>query len=93
MLGHLGQDVVAGAVQDAEELLDAVGGQALAQGQDDGDAAAHRGLEGDLHAFGRGRGQKLVAVMGQQGLVGGDHVLAALDGGEHVVPGGVQRRR
>ena len=47
--GHLGEDVIGGAVQDAEQLQDPVGGQPLAQGQDDGDAAAHRGLERDLH--------------------------------------------
>ena len=44
-LAHRGQDVVAGAVQDAGDAADAVAGQALAQRLDDRDAAGHRRLE------------------------------------------------
>ena len=43
-----------------------------------------------VHALGRGGGQQVVAVVGQQGLVGGDHVLAPGDGGQGEVPGRAQ---
>ena len=36
---------------------------------------------------GRGRGEQIVAVVGQQGLVGGDHVLAPGDGAPSHSPG------
>src|SRR5262249_643258 len=45
--GHSGEDDVAGAVDDADEGVDAIGGQATDQGVDDGDAAAGAGFEGD----------------------------------------------
>ena len=83
LVAHLGQDEVCGAVDDAGDPLDAVGGQTLAQGLDDGDAAGHGGLEGHHDALLLGGGEDLVAVHGQQGLVGGDHVLAVFDGGQH----------
>ena len=40
----------------------------------------HGRLEGHHHALLLGGGENLVAMHGQQGLVGGDHVLAVLDG-------------
>ena len=52
LFAHLGQDEVAGAVDDAGDPLDAVGGQAFAQRLDDRDAAGHGGLEGHHHAPG-----------------------------------------
>ena len=42
---HFGEDVIAGAVEDAFHRIDAMGDQAFAQGLDDGNAAGHRGLE------------------------------------------------
>ena len=83
LVAHLREDVVAGAVDDPGDPLDAVGGEALADRLDDRDAARHRRLEGHHHAPGvRGR-EDLVAVLGEQRLVGGDHVLAARDGRQH----------
>ena len=49
-LAHRGQDVVAGAVEDAVDAADPVAGQALAQRLDDRDAAGHRGLEAERRA-------------------------------------------
>ncbi len=83
LVAHLGQDEVAGAVDDAGQPLDAVGGEALAQRLDDGDAARHRRLERHHHATGLRRGEDLVAVLGDQMLVGGDHVLAVGDRLQH----------
>ena len=83
LVAHLGEDEVGGAVDDAGDPLDAVGGEALAQRLDDRDAAGHRRLEGDHHALLLRGGEDLVAVHGEQRLVGGDHVLAVGDGLQH----------
>ena len=45
LLAHGGQDVVAGAVEDAGDAVHGIGGEALANGLDDRDAASDRGLE------------------------------------------------
>ena len=82
-VAHLGEDEVAGAVDDARHPQDAVAGEPLAQGLDDRDAAGDGGLEGDHDAAALRRLEDLVAVQGDEGLVGGDDVLAALDRGQH----------
>jgi hypothetical protein len=87
LVAHLGENEVAGAVDDAGQPFDAVARQALADRLDDGDAAGHGGLEGHHHAFELGLGEDFVAVMGDQRLVGGDHVLAVGDGLAHQVAG------
>ena len=51
LLGHLGQDVIAGAVENAEHLAGAVAGERLAHRLDDRDAARDRRFEGERHAF------------------------------------------
>ena len=79
LVAHLAEDEVAGAVDDAGQPLDTVRGEALAQRLDDGNAARHRRLERDHHALGLRRGEDFVAVLGDQVLVGGDHVLAVGD--------------
>ena len=82
---HLRQDVVAGAVEDAVDAADLVGGQRFAHGLDDRDAAGDRRLEVERDAVLLGQPRQLGAVLGQQRLVGGDDVLAGaqrgLDGG------------
>ena len=87
-IAHLGEDEIAGTVDDAGQPLDAVGGQTLADGLDDGDAAGYRRLEGHHHPLLRGGGEDLVAVLGDEGLVGGDHVFAVVDGAQHQFAGG-----
>ena len=47
---HLVQDEVGGAVDDAQHAGDAVAGQAVADGPQDGDGAGHGGLVGQLDA-------------------------------------------
>ena len=73
---HPGQNIVAGAVHDAHDPLDLIGGQTLGQGLDDRNAARDRRLEPDHAPLCLGRQRQRVAVMGQQGLVGGHHILA-----------------
>jgi hypothetical protein len=83
---HLGQDEVGRAVDDAEQHLEAVGGQGLAEGVDDRDAAAHAGFEVQGHVVLARQGEKLGAFLGDELLVGGDHVLAGRERGldEHL---------
>ena len=80
---HPGEDIVGGAVEDAGDLGQLVGGQAGGEGPQDGDAATHAGLEEIAHAVLLGQLKQLIAVGGHQLLVRGDHALARLQG-----PGG-----
>ena len=80
-LAHHRQDVVAGAVEDAVDALDAIGGQALAQGLDDGDAPRHGRLIAEAEALGLRLARQRRAVMGEQRLVRGHHMLAGGKGG------------
>ena len=83
LLCHAGQDVVAGAVHDADYRTDAVGGQVPLDGGQHRDAASHRGLELHLDPLAGSGGEYLVAMQGQERLVGGDDVLPLFDGLEH----------
>ena len=76
---HLGQDVVAGAVQDAGDGADAVARQALPQRLDHRDTAGDRGFERQRHAAFLGGVGKRGAMHRQQRLVGGDQRLAGGD--------------
>ena len=60
--------------------FDAVGGQSLAQRLDNGNATGDRRLERDHHALFLCRCEDFGAVRGQQGLIGGDDMLAIVDG-------------
>ncbi|KFB71722.1 MAG: hypothetical protein AW09_003140 [Candidatus Accumulibacter phosphatis] len=87
LVAHLGENEVGGAVDDAGDPLDAVGGETFAQCLDDRDAASDGGLESDHHALFLSSGKNLVAVPGEQGLVGGDHVFAIGDRLQYEFPG------
>ena len=80
VLDHPGEDVVAGAVEDAADLQDVVGGHALAEGPQDGDAPAHAGLKEVDHPMLRRQVQQTPTMGGHQLLVGSDHALAGLQG-------------
>ena len=80
---HFAQNKVAGAVDNAGNGLDSVGGQAFAQGFNHGDAAGHRRFKLHHHVFLFGQGEDFVAVFGQQFFVGGHNVFAAVNGVEH----------
>ena len=69
---HARKDVVAGAVEDAGNALDRIAGQALAQGLDDGNAAADRRLEEQLRARSLGQAREFEPMRGEHRLVGGD---------------------
>ena len=85
---HTGEDIVGRTVEDTGDLLDLVGGQALVQGADDGDAAAHTGLKQIADPLLLGQPQQLAAVLRHQLLVGGNDTFARLQG----PAGEIQRR-
>ena len=73
---HFAENEVAGAIDDSGEPFDAVGGEPLAQGFDDGDAAGDAAFVGEHRATAGGGREQLVAALGDQRLVGGYHMLA-----------------
>ena len=89
LLGHLGEDVVRRAVDDAHDAVDGLAPQALAQHPHDGDAAGHGRFEQEVPVGGGGGGEQLGADVGQQLLVGGDDGLAGGEGGEDQLTGGL----
>ena len=82
---HLGQDVVRRAVDDPVDALHVRGGQRLLQHADHRHHAGHRALEAQLHlVLARDRPQ-LLAVLGEQLLVGRHDVLAGAHRAQHVL--------
>ena len=86
-LGHPGEDVVGGAVDDAHHAGDALPHQRLAERTDDRDAPGHRRLEEQVDPGALGGLEELGPVLGEQLLVAGDHGLAGLEGGEDQLAG------
>ena len=76
---HAGQDVVAGAVEDAEDARHRIAGHRLAHRLDDRNAAGHRRLVVEQHALLLGDLGQRHAMLGQQRLVGGDDVAAGFE--------------
>ena len=87
---HGVHDEVGGAVHDAAHLAHGV--QPLHPGQvhQPGDAAAHGGGAAQGHALFLCQRRQLLIIGGDQGLVGGDHILAPLHGGSDIFIGRVQ---
>jgi hypothetical protein len=83
--GHLGEDVVGGAVDDPEHLLDRDRAEALLDHADHRNRARDGRLEPKLGtALPRG-GDQLLAVLGEQLLVGGHHMATIPQGAGNVV--------
>ena len=76
---HQREDVIAGAVEDAVDAGDGVALQALAHHLDHGNAAGNRALEVERNAMLLGERGERGPVMGEQRLVGGDHMLAGAE--------------
>ena len=90
ILLHPRQDEVARAVQDAADRVDAVGCEALADGGHNRNAAGHGRLEGDRTAPLAGQLEEFRAMLCQQCLVGGDHILPVLEQLDHHRAGRLQ---
>ena len=83
LVAHLGKDEIAGAVNNAGEPLDFVGREALTQRLDNGNTAGDRRLKGHHDTLVLCCSKNLVAMHGNQRLVGRHHVLAVGDGLQH----------
>ena len=70
LLLHPGQDVIAGAVEDAVDAVDAGAAKPLAKRLDDRDSSSHRRLEVQGAAMLFGHLRQPDAVLGDQRLVG-----------------------
>ena len=82
---HARQDVVGGAVEDAGNGQDLVAHQVVLERADDGDTAAAAGFALDLNAALTRLLGKRLDMTAEQGLVGGDDMLAVLkSGGENL---------
>ena len=86
-LVHPGEDEVRGAVDDPEHPQDGVAGERLAQRAQQRDGAGDAGLVVEVGAGRVGRGVQLRTVLGEQGLVRGDHRGAAAQGPAQQRPG------
>ena len=87
---HLRENVIAGAVQNGMDRLDLIGRQTRADVGDDRDAAADRRLERDRTPKPARPVEQFGPMLGQQGLVGRDHILATLEQLERVGSGRLQ---
>src|SRR5471032_1259461 len=87
LLAHFGEDEVTGAVDDPGHPVDAVGGQAFTDRLDHRNSTGHGRFERHDHALLARLGEDLVAMYGNQRLVGGDHVFTVLNGLEHQLAG------
>ena len=81
---HLGQHEVRGAVDDAADLADVVGGQALVHRGNDGCAAADTGLKQEGRVVRFGKGQQLRAVGSDHFLIRSADAAAALQTLAHI---------
>ena len=82
-VAHFAQDEIGGAVDDAGDPLNTVGGQTLTQGLDDRYATGHCSFKSHHDTFAVGSRKNLGAMHSEQCLVGGDHMLAGLNGLHH----------
>ena len=66
---HPRENIIGSAVENAVDFQNLIGGQALAQGPDDGDAAPHAGLKEIAHALLPRQLGELIAAGGHQLLI------------------------
>lgn len=86
-LGHAHEDVIGGAVDDADDVLDAVSDEGVLNGLDDGDATGDGGLEVNGGVRFGGKGEKLGSALGEEGFVSGDDGLLGLEGSGYEIEG------
>ena len=89
VLAHLREDVVRGAVHDAEHAAHAFAGERFLQRSDQRDTARDRGFEQQVEAGGVGGVEEVLALAGEELLVGGDHRLPVRERPEQQDPGGL----
>ena len=78
--GHLGQNIVAGAVKNAHERFNTVAREAFLERFHNGDGPGHAGFVTQNTLFAVGLLKQGQAFFSQQGFVGGNDVLALVEG-------------
>ena len=78
--GHFRQNIVAGAVKNAHERFNTVAREAFLQRFHNGDGPGHAGFVAQDALFAVSLLEQGQTFLGQQGLVGGDYVLALIKG-------------
>ena len=78
---HLRQYVITGAVENAVDTVERVGGSTFAQSLHDRDTASHRSFESEGRLLDRGEFGQLEPVMGHHRLVRSDQALACIERG------------
>ena len=77
---HPGEDVVAGAIDDAGDARNSVSGEGFPERLDDRNAPGHGGFVVEVGLMLRSQGEEFWAVGREESLVGGDHRLAQFEG-------------
>ena len=77
---HAGEDVVTGAVDDAVDGEDFIGGEAVLEGFDDGDGAGDAGFEEEVALLVSSEGEEFLAVSCEERFIGGDDVFVVMEG-------------
>ena len=77
---HPGEDVVAGAIDDAGDARDPVSGEGFPERLDDRNTPGHGGFVVEVGLMLRSQGEEFWAVGREESLVGGDHRLAQFEG-------------
>ena len=77
---HPGEDVVAGAIDDAGDARDPVSGEGFPERLDDGNAPGDGGFVVEVRLVLRSQSEEFWAVGREESLVGGDHRLAQFEG-------------
>lgn len=77
VLGHLGEDVVGGAVDDSKHSFDGLTEQRFAQWADQWNSTGDRSFEEQVDLSSFGFGKQLGAVVGQESLVASDNRFAS----------------
>src|SRR5437763_15709339 len=78
---HLRQDVVAGAVQNSVNRLDAVSGQRLRNGADYRDTSSNAGFNANGKIFPAGQRKQFFSMLSDEGFVGSNYSFALLQAG------------
>jgi hypothetical protein len=76
---HSREDIVAGAVQDSMDVLESIGDKGFADHLDDRNPASHGGFIKNWDSAFACKVKNFLPMLGQQGLVAGDHGLARKD--------------
>ena len=84
-LRHRGENIIGGAVDDAGDPAQVVGGQRAGQRRNDGNSTSYRCLKPQHRPFFPTKPQKFITIGRKNCLIGGDHILPALQQTPHQI--------